>query len=305
MSKQWRHCWCYSLNLCVSCCKMSDYTDLNTQNHFRKGSYLLGKALFKPCNKITVVTTHADSFSIPLRRHKAAVFGFQVKDLAAAQTLPEKLQIMPFNDEKLPTMLAVAGEWRPSLSRAVAVFCTSSAAALEAIIVLNDCNEILLNIALGFTKSLVFCLSTMLRLNAFLRLTLAGVLLSHEEPDQHGHSLCFPWSSSQTFTTNSCTPLRCGGGRPANRLKSVRSLLLAVPAVCRCSLSVCKTILTLINVAQSALSALCRNSRNGVSTIMTLCGCIRPLVSTLQIVTGYSTQVLGIVWDVSSLISST
>lgn len=187
------------------------------------------------------------------------------------------LQMMPSLDVRLPTMLPVVGEWRLYLLRVVAVFCNYSAAALEAVVVVSQCNEILLRIALAFTNSLAFYLSTMLKLNKFLRpMLLAGVLFSREGLDPHRHSSCSTWASSKTFRDNSCSPLCCGGGRTARWLKSA---LHAVPA-------------------------LRRHSQFALTTVMTLCGCIRPLLSTLQTVTGYSAQVLGIIWDLSSPISS-
>lgn len=201
------------------------------------------------------------------------------------------LQMMRPPDVRLPTMLLVIGEWRLYLFRAVAIFCNYSAAALEAIIVVSQCNEILLKIALAFTNSLAFYLSTMLRLNTSLRLMLAGVLFSQD--GQHGHSSCSTWASSKTLRNSSCSLLCYGGGRTVSHSESV---LHAVPALCRCSMSVCMTILALLTQ--------CNNFRPRVSAIMTLCGCMRPLLSTLQTVTGYSAQVLGIIWDLSSLFSS-
>lgn len=217
---------------------------------------------------------------------------------AAQRKLPERLQMMLFVHEKLPTMLPAVVEWRLRLLGAAAVFCNYSAAALEAVVVVSQCNEILLRVALAFTNSLALYLSTMLRLNAILRLTLAGVLFSRGELGQHGRSSCSTRPPSQTFRNDSRSPLCCGGERTAERLKWVRS---ALPALCRCSLSVCKTISAFI---RAALSALCSDFRPSVSTILTLCGCIRPLLSTLHTVTGYSTQVLGVIWDLSSLMSS-
>lgn len=211
--------------------------------------------------------------------------------MAAAQTmLPEMLPMMLSRDVRLPTMVPVVGEWRLYLLRAVAVFCNYSATAIEAIVVVSQCTEMLLRIALAFINSLAFYFSTMLRLNTFLRQTLAGVLFSRE--GRHGHWSCSTWASSKSFRNNSCSPLSCEGGRTVRWLKSV---LHAVPALCRCSLSVCVTIL--------ALSAQSSNS-GPTGSIMTLCGCIRPLLSTLLTVTVYSTQVLGIIWDLSSLTSS-
>lgn len=197
-------------------------------------------------------------------------------------------------------MLPMVGEWRLFLLRAMAVFCNYSAAACEAIVVVSQCNEILLRLALAFTSSLSFYLSTMLRLNALLKLMLAGVLFSQDELNQRGHFSCSTWPSSRAFR-NSRSPLCCGGGRSVKWNKSIRALVHAVPAICQWSWSVCVTILALVQAALSALSALCRNFRLTVSTIMTLCGCIRPILFTLQTVTGYSTQALSIVWDLSSL----
>ena len=184
-------------------------------------------------------------------------------------------------------MLPVVGEWRLSLLRVVAVFYNFPAAAIEAIIVVSQCTEILLRTALAFINSLAFYFSTMLRLNTFLRQTLAGVLFSRE--GRHGHWSCSTWASSKSFRNNSCSALSCEGGRSERWWKSA---LHALPALCRRSLSVCVTVL--------ALSAQSSNSGSRGSTIMTVCGCIRKLLSTLLTVTGYSTQVLGIIWDLSS-----
>lgn len=246
------------------------------------------------------MTTPASSYSIPLRHHKAAVTGLHmlVKDLAAAQRmLPEILRMMLSLDEKLPTMLPAVRGRRLSLLRAVAVFRNYSAAALETVVAVSRCNEIFLRAALAFTNALAFYLSTMLWLNAFLRLTLAGVLSSREELDGRGDSGLSSWPSSRTFRNNSCSPVCCGG-------RTAKWLKLALPAFCRCSLSVCVTVLALVHVALSALFTLCSDFRPSVSTVLTLCGCIRPLLSTLQTVTTYSTQILGIIWDLSSLMSS-
>lgn len=198
---------------------------------------------------------------------------------------------MLFLNEKLPTMLPAVGEWRLPLFRAMAVVCNCSAATLKAIVVVSRCNEILLSITLSFTHSLAFYLSTMLRLNALLRLTLAGVLSSQEELLDRPSTNCSTWPSTQTSRHSSC-------------VRWSKSALRAMPAICRCSLSVFMAVLTLTHVALSALLTLWRDFRPSVSTIRSLCGCIRPLLSTLQTVTGYSTKVLGIVWDMSSLISS-
>lgn len=210
-------------------------------------------------------------------------------DLAPAQRmLPEIFQMLLSLDEKLPTMLPVVVKWRLPLFKAVSALCNYSAAALEAVVVVSQCSEILLSVALAFTRTLAFYLSTMLRLNAFLRLTLAGVLHSREELllDQRGRRSCSTWSSY-----DSCSHLCCGGGGG----RTARCLVLhGVPALCRCSLSVCKTLLSV-----------CSASKPSVSTFLTLCGSVRPLLSTLQTVTSYSTQVLGIIWDVASVMSST
>lgn len=201
---------------------------------------------------------------------------------------------MLFLDENLP----VVRKWRLYLLRATAIFCNYSAAVLEAIVVVSQCNEILLKIALAFTNSFAFYLSTMLRLNAFLRLMLAGVLPSREEMDQHGQLNCSTWPSSRTFRYSSCSPLCCAEGTSG---KSVQSLLHAVLALCRRSPSICMTV---IRLAPSAVPPPRSNITSTVSTIVTLCRCIRPVLSTLQTLTVNSTQVLGIVWDLSSLLNS-
>lgn len=173
-----------------------------------------------------------------------------LKDLAAAQRmLPELLQMMLLLDDKLPTILPAVGEWRLSLFRAFAVLSNLSAAALEGVVVVSQCNEILLSIALAFTNSLALYISTMLRLNAFLRRTLAGVLSSREELDRQGHPSCSTWPPSQSSRSSSCS------------VRWFKSVLCAVPALCRCSRSVC---MTLIHAALSALFTLGSDFRPGV-----------------------------------------
>lgn len=188
-------------------------------------------------------------------------------------------------------MLPVVGRWRLPLLKAMAVFCNYSTAACEAIVVISQCNEILLTTALALTNSVAFYLSTMLRLNTFLRLTLAGALFSREELDQRRHSSCSTWPSSRTFGQNGCSPLCWGEGTSVERVKSVQSALRAVPTLCRCARSVCAAVLALVHVV---LSLLCGNVRPTVSSIVTICGCIRPALLTLLTVTGYSTQLLDL-----------
>ena len=178
-------------------------------------------------------------------------------DLAAAQRmLPELLQMMLLLDEKLPTVLPAVREWRLSLFRAVAVLSNLSAAALEAVVLVSQCNEILLSIALVFTNSLALYISTMLRLNAFLRRTLAGVLSSREQLDQQGHPSCSTWPSSQSSRSSSCS------------VRWLKSVLRAVPALCHRTWSIC---MTLIHVALSDLFTLCNNFRSSVFWLHRLC----------------------------------
>ncbi|TNN55581.1 hypothetical protein EYF80_034178 [Liparis tanakae] len=212
-----------------------------------------------------------------------------LKDWTAAQ---RTLRTMFSLDGRLPTRLLVLGAWRLHLLSAVAILCNYSVAALEALVVVSHCNEILLRIALAFTKSVAFYLSSMLRLNAFLRLTLAGVLSSRGGPDRRRHSTCSTCASSNTVGNDSSSPSCSGGGRAARWLTSA---LHATPALCRCSRSVGAVV--------SSMSAWRGRFSSTVSTLRTLCRCVRPLLSTFQVGIGYSAQVLGIVWDLSSLIS--
>lgn len=195
-------------------------------------------------------------------------------------------------------MLFLVRKWKLHLLLSMAVFCNYAAAALEAIVVVSQCNEILLKIALAFTNGLSFYLSTMLKLNAFFRLTLAGVLPSCDKLDRQGQLSCSTWPLSQTFRQSSCSPV-CGGG--STSVKPFLSLLHAVPALCRHSLSVCMTV---IHLAPSSLPHLASFITSTVSTIVTLRGCIRPVQSMLLTLTVYSTQVLGIVWDLSLLLNN-
>lgn len=177
-------------------------------------------------------------------------------------------------------MLPVVGGWRLPLLRAVAVFCTCSTAACEAIVVISQCAEILLRSALALTNSVSLYLSTMLRLNALLRLALAGALFAREEPDQRRRSSCSTRPLSHTFGESCCSPLCWGEGASVERLRSV---LHAVPTACRSARSACAATLALVHVVASLL---CGDFRPTVSTMLTLCSCVRPVLFTL--LSGYT-----------------
>jgi len=148
----------------------------------------------------------------------------------------------------------MVADWRRFLLGAAATFSHYSAAACEAIILISLSNEILLKAALVFTKSLALYLSIMLKLNAFLRLTMAGVLSSLEDSDRGACSSCSTWPSSQRPGNNSCSSLCCGGRRAVRWWKSVQAAMCVLPAICQHSLSVCVTILFL---GHSVLTARC------------------------------------------------
>lgn len=188
--------------------------------------------------------------------------------------------MIPFLKE--PTMPPMLSEWTLPLFKAVLVFCNYSAAAVEAMVVLSCCNEVLLSVALAFTNILACSLSVMLRLNIIFRLMLTAVLTSQEKLPR-GTDFSSP--SSQVSRLDGCSPLCCGAGRSWWRWKPT---LCVVPALCLCSLSVWKTGLAIIHVAVSALLTLCSSSWPSVYTVLTLCGCIAPLLSTLPTATGYS-----------------
>lgn len=176
---------------------------------------------------------------------------------------------MAFLNEALLIMLPVVGEWRLTFFRAMATFSDYSAATLEAIAAVCLCNEIFLSISLALTKTLVFYLSAMLKLNALLRLMLAEVLLS-QELDQC--SSCTTSPSSQTSRLNSR-----GGGRCTRWWKLALHVL---PVFCRLSCCVCTNVLALLHLVPSALLTLSRDFRPSICTILTMCGSIRPLLST-------------------------
>lgn len=209
--------------------------------------------------------------------------------------LPLMLQMMLFLDDKLP----VVRDCRLGLLRAAALFCSCSTATFEAAVVVSLCTETLLKAALALTHTVAFSLSTMLRLNAFLRLTLACVLPSQEKLNPHGHLSSSTWPSSQTFSILSL--LCCGGRMSMNWFMSVQSVL---PALCQGLLTVCPTVSALIHLASTALSPLCRHIRTAVTSIVILCGCVRLLISALKTLTVYSAKVLCIVWDLSLLLNS-
>lgn len=166
--------------------------------------------------------------------------------------------------------------------RAMAIFSNYTAAACKAIIVVSVCNEILLKTALVLTNNLAAYLSVMLKLNAFPRLMLAGVLSSQEVLDHQVFSSCSTWPSSQTSRNNSCSCLCCGGRRAVQRLKSVQAVLCILPAIFQHSLLVCVTTLAIIHFALSVLTALYSNTRSIVSTLIVLGVCARPSVSIFQ-----------------------
>ncbi|KAK2902280.1 hypothetical protein Q8A73_012026 [Channa argus] len=136
-----------------------------------------------------------------------------------------------------------------------------------------------------------FYLSTLLRLNAFLRLTLSGLRFSQEDVDQRRHSCCPTWPPSRNSVDDVCSPLCWGGETSVERVKFVQSILPAVPTLCRSARSVCATILAVILVAPSVL---CVSFRPSVSTVVMVCGGIRSVLFTLLTVTGYCTQLLDL-----------
>lgn len=162
-------------------------------------------------------------------------------------------------------MLPAIKDWTVSVFGAMASICTYLAAALQAIVAVSWCNETLLSISLVFTDSLTFYLPITLKMNALLRLTLAGVLFSQEELDRRWTS-CSAWPPSQTSRHSSCRPLCSGGGR---RVRWSQSALHGVPALRRCLLSVCMAVLAFIHVALSALLTLSTDFRPRVSTVRT------------------------------------
>lgn len=192
--------------------------------------------------------------------------------------LHEMLHVPLLQVNIISTMFNMLGGWRLFLSRAVAVFSNYSRAACEAIVVVTEWSEVFLKVALVCTSSLTVYLSILLKLNVLLRLMAAGVLYSREDG--------FRCSSPRA-----CSSARCcgaGGGRCGKTwLRTMQSVLRVVSALCQCVTCVCESVLDLLHVAPSALSALSRSFRLTVCTVMTLCGCIRPVLLTLQTVTDW------------------
>lgn len=152
----------------------------------------------------------------------------------------------------MPPMLS---EWILPLFKAMLVFCNYSAAAVEAMVVVSCCNEVLLSVALAFTNIFACGLSVMLRLNIIFRLMLTAVLTSQEKLPRGMDFSSSP--SSQVSKLDSRSPVCCGAGRGWWRWKPT---LCVVPALCLCSLSVWKTGMALIHVAVSTLLTLCSSS---------------------------------------------
>lgn len=161
-------------------------------------------------------------------------------------------------------MLPVAGDVRLGFLRAASLLCCCSAAALDLVVLLCLGSEALLTAALVLTHSVAFSLSAMLKLTSLLRLALAGVLPSRQNPDHRG------------------------GGTSSGRLSSDRS---------HSPLSAC--VAALVRPARSAVSPLLSHVRPAVASVVILSGCIRPLLSTLKTVLVSSVHVLSIVWDLS------
>ena len=181
---------------------------------------------------------------------------------------------MLFYCEQLPIVFPMMGEWRVVLQRSMTVLSGYSLAACQVIIAVCTFLEIFLETALDLTNIFALYLSVMLKMNVLIWLMLAGILL-----DQCGCSSCSTWPSSQTSRNNSCSPL-CGQRRAAQRLKSVKAVLCVLPTICQLSLSACVTILPLVHVALSILSALFSNFRPIISSITASWGSNRPLLST-------------------------
>lgn len=170
---------------------------------------------------------------------------------------------------------AVVGEWSFPLLRASArsVVCDYSKAALRAMVVVSQHSELHLRATLVLTNTLALYLSALLSLNAALRRALAAVVYSAEEPEVRpaAFSTC-PW----------------------------RTVLLAVPELCRCLLAVCVATAALLAVTLSSLLNVFKDSGAHTYTLLTVCDCAKTLLSTFHTVTVHYKNVLGTVCDFSN-----
>lgn len=176
---------------------------------------------------------------------------------------------------ELPTMPSLAvGEWSLPLLRARSLVCDYSRAALRAMEVVSRHSELHLRAALALTNILALYLSALLRLNAALGQTLAAAVASpgEEAAEPRGAALSGgPW----------------------------RSVLLALPQLCRCVLAVCAVAAALLAVTLRSLLGVFKASGARVSSVMAFCDCTRALLSTFHTVTFSPKNALGAVCDFS------
>lgn len=167
----------------------------------------------------------------------------------------------------------VVGEWSFPLLRARSFVCDYSKAAVRAMVVVSQHSELHLRATLALTNTLALYLSALLSLNAALRRALAAVVYSAEVPEVRpaAFSTC-PW----------------------------RSVLLAVPELCRCLLAVCVAAAALLAVTLSSLLNVFTDSGAHTYPLLTVCDCVKTLLSTFHTVTVHYKNVLGTVCDFSN-----
>lgn len=146
----------------------------------------------------------------------------------------------------------------------MAVVCNYSVAVCEAVFALSVCGELILKTALVLIHILATCLSVLLKLNTFLKVTLAGVIFSRGDSDQRDCANCSTWPSAEN--SDSCS-LLCRKKRAIQRLQSLQTALHVLPAIYQHLLHVSVTILPVLHVA---LPVLFNNIRSFFSTILAL-----------------------------------
>lgn len=150
-------------------------------------------------------------------------------------------------------------EWR---LKAMAAVCDCSVSVCEAVFALSVCGELLLKTALVLVHILAVYLSVLLKLNAFLKVTLAGVIFPRGSSDQTD---CSMWISSEN--SDSCSFL--GRKKRAVRwLQTLQAALYVLPAVCQHLLRVSVTVLPVLHAALPVPLALFNNFRPIFSSVL-------------------------------------
>ena len=182
-------------------------------------------------------------------------------------------------------MFPLAGGLRrlASVLKSLAAVQNYTAPAIEAIGAVSQHNETFLEAAIYFTKSLTFFLSAVLRLNSNIRCMLLSMTAEGCGGDarlcSNKSQVSCQSSGSSRYVNHKRNPRK--SRTPANGFGGTLSMLYALSALPRCSLSACSAFLALSRCVVAALCvhlALCGYVKLTLSAILGLRGWVNLLI---------------------------